>query len=412
MKEVNATSSKDRAAGPAMLLVAPHLVHPARNGSDISLERMARYLSQHAEHTDLIGCDSLRRYERGKLVADTPFANRLRSKPVAGIRTLLFQSHYFREKFNTPAFTAVVHRQLAVENYGTVLASYLTTVPLLPPLRACQRLLVWTHNDEFKWFQDLAAKTPSRLGRAVACQSLGWLKRELPGLARRATLVHVTEDDRAGFERVLPGHASMVVAVGTDLDTSPHWPDRKPDDPVVLSFVSSLAVQMAGDALRHFRDRLEPVLRERFGPQLQVRVVGSGPSSTIRKLCAEASWALHADVSDEELARLLAESTFTMLPFPYTNGIKLKLVRSLGSGVPFLSTRVCQPPGFAVPTGCCFDDDPRGWGAAIDAWLARPDRRTAQEELLRLAQAYSWPAVVARMAEAIGRLSLAGTEPS
>lgn len=405
--QYNTISSERENCGRPTLVIAPHLVHPARMGSDISLERVARYLSLQAKHTDLISCDSVRRYEQGELVAETPLTNRLRSKPAAGIRTLLFRGHYFREKFNTPAIVAIVRKQLAAQSYGTVLASYLTTAPMLPRAQAGQRLLVWTHNDEFKWFRDLATTAPSWLGRLVARQSLYWLQRELPNLARHATLVHVTDDDRAGFDRELPGHANLVVAVGTDIDVAPNWPERKLDDPVVLSFVSSLAVQMAGDALRHFRSEIEPSLRRRFGFKLQVRVVGSSPSPAIQKLCAEGGWVLHSNVSDDDLARLLRESTFTILPFPYTNGIKLKLIRSLGSGVPFLSTRVCQPPGFVVPPGCCFDDDPQGWCTAIDALLERSDRRAMQQELLAIAQSYSWPAVVGRMAKAIERLPVA-----
>ena len=384
-----------------VLVVAPHLCFPERNGADILVERTSRFLSQHAGFVDLIGCRAVRRYRAAVIVDERPVPNRLRPQWLAGIRCLARRSHYLLERFNTPVIERVIRQQWDREDYGIVLASYLVTLPMLPPLTAAQRLFVWTHNDEFKWFEDLRRFSRNPLRKAVASQSLRWLHHATPRLAEGATLLHVSEEDRRGFDRMIPGHRNLVVPVGTDMASSPRWQEVAAGGPVVLTFMGSLSVQMAGDALQHFHEHYEPALREAFGSRLSIRVVGSQPTRIVKKLCRVLDWKLHADVTDDALSALLSESTFTILPFPYATGVKLKLMRSLGNGIPFLATSVTKSPGFKVPPGCCFADEPAEWVASIQQWLASPDKPALRRELLAVAESYSWPTVVKHIATAI-----------
>lgn len=192
--------------------------------------------------------------------------------------------------------------------------------------------------------------------RRVALNSYSWLRDNLNRLARGATLLHVSESDRAGYARIVPGHDSIIVAIGTDLDEAPEWPAAAPDDRVILSFVGALSVRMAADALQHFQTAFLPQLQRALGEKFVVRMVGSAPSLAVQKLARQPGWELYADVTDEQLARLPRESTFTLLPFPYATGVKLKLVRSLGSGVPHLSTLAAGRPDMPVPSCCCCSD--------------------------------------------------------
>lgn len=379
----------------AWLFVAPHLLHPARNGADISIERYARFVSLHCDFVDLVGCNSVRRYRGAEIESERTFPNRLRPRSLAGVRTLLLRSHYLKERFNTRAVAAVVSSQLSAEEYGLVLASFISTVPLIKESGSAPRLFVWTHNDELKWFSDLSKTSPSWPGRAVAEQSMRWLKRATPAIAQRAKLLHVSELDRDGFDQIVQGHSNMVVPIGTDIDPIVSPSADSTNGEVVLTFVGSLGVRMATDALQHFRRHFEDALRKAFNSRLLIRIVGSTPTKAVVDLCVSSGWKLHADVGDSELARLIQESTFTFLPFSYSNGVKLKLVRSLGSGVPFLATNVTRPDGFETPPGCCFSDDPGTWVSTVQQWLARGDTQAVRHELRdNTAARHSWPAAV------------------
>jgi len=389
-----------------VLVVAPQLFLPARNGADISLEKVARHLSSHAKFVDLIGSHTIRRYRNAEVESDLPFSNQLHGKTSAGLRTVIFRTHYYHERFNNKRIRRVVREQMPKERYGIVLASYLTTLSLLPPALAGQRYFVWTHNDEFKWFEDLKNSSRSLLGK-MACQlSLKWLRRELPRLATEAVFVHVTETDWSGFERVVPGHRHLIVSVGTDIDPPAVANHMSKSDKVVVSFIGTLGVRMALDALQYFHRVFESSLRDAFGENLVLQVIGSNPAQAVRDLCEKHGWNLYANVSETELSQRLSQSTFTMLPFEYATGIKLKLIRSLGGGVPFLSTLASQPPNFLAPPGCCFSNNPHDWVAAIQRWREQPDVNLARKQLLAIADGFSWPVVVSKMANSIQELPL------
>ena len=384
-----------------VLVVAPHLCFPARNGSDIYQERVARHLSSHAEYVDLVACQVVRRYRNLEIETETHFDNQMRSKTAAALRTLFFRSHYYAERFNTAAVVAAVRNQTGSTDYATIIASYLTTLATLPAPGQGQSRLVCTHNDEFKWFEDIIRTAGNPLTRQVASFSLKWLKRKVPALVKSAVMVHVSTADWQGFDQVAPGHRHLVVSLGTDIDSLPQWPTDGGSEKIKLTFMATLGVKMATDALQHFRESFEPKLRAAFGANLEIRVVGSKPAPSVIELCRLAGWQLFPDVAEPDFVRLLHESTFTLLPFPYSTGIKLKLIRSLGGGIPFLSTTASRPPHFPVLPGCCFSDDVADWVAAIKTWQESRGHAEARREMLAVAQAYSWPAVVAKLAENI-----------
>jgi len=383
----------------SILVVAPHLMLPTHMGHDIYIEKIARHLSCHSRFVDLVCCQAIRRYRNGEIESEVLYSNQMRGKIFACIRTLFLRTHYLHERIITPSVLRVIQNQVEKEAYGIVLASYLVTLVCL--LNSGKKFAVFTHNDEFKMYMDIAQQSANPLVHLVAKQSLGWLRREISRLAQVSVFLHISSNDRDGYERALPGHKCLITGVGTDLDESPQWGSAPLDAPVILSFVGSLGVQMAVDALNNFYIHFYPQLHSAFGPRLKVRIVGSQPGTAIQKLCQTAGWELHKDVSDFVLSQLLCESTFTILPFSYSNGVKLKLLRSLGSGTPFLSTTVSRPPNFATPLGCCFSDNVEDWTAAIRFWLSQPDRFAMRQRLYDQAKANSWPRIVDRLANAL-----------
>ena len=80
--------------------------------------------------------------------------------------------------------------------------------------------------------------------------------------------------------------------------------------------------------LDYFAKQYAPALRERFGDALSVNVVGSSPSRQVQALCEQQGWALHPDVTEEEMDRHFRSATFSLLPFAYATGAKLKLLKS------------------------------------------------------------------------------------
>jgi glycosyltransferase involved in cell wall biosynthesis len=383
--------------GESLLILAPHLQLPARNGADVTLVELAPALSAYFPDVLLVGSSEVVRYAAGSETDRVTYTNRLRQKHVAGVRTLLRGSHYFLERFVTAAFRREAQRHLANPAFKTVLHSYITTAAVAEPAEPERRHLVWTHNDEFKWFGDLARKSRSPVTGAVVSASQRWLRRFLNRNDEHLTLLHVTAQDREGWADHVPTHTGHVVPIGVEIASRPA-PELHPDVVAHLLFVGSLGVQMNQDALDYFAARFWPVISERLGPRASVTIAGSRPSLHIRQLAVRLGWSLRPDVSDEELDDLFASATFSLSPFSYATGAKLKLLKSLSYGVPVLATSAVQAQADLVGPPSLLSDEPNEWADHIESVLAQGIDRHTRQRLVAKAEEHSWTASAALIA--------------
>lgn len=381
------------------LLLAPHLTWPARNGADLTHDALAESLSRRFPYVDVVGTNEIVRYRGGEVEERTGFQNRLRSRHAAALRTLLRASHFYAERFNTPAFSEQARRHLARPEYGVVLHSFVTTASLADLPDATRRHLAWTHNDEFAWFHDQAAAS-GFLARLVALFSARWLRRFIARHHADLTLLHVTEEDERGWQKHAPQQQSRVVPIGARV-RGHAAPPLPPGAPMRLLFVGSLSVRMNLDALAHFADRYAPTLQARFGDALAVDVVGSDPLPDVVALCERQGWCLHPNVSDDALDALLARATATILPFAYSTGAKLKLLTSLAAGVPILGTSSVEAQQTLVQDPSLLSDDPSAWADRIaEIQNAGIDAET-RARLRSIAVEHSWDASAARIVSLI-----------
>ena len=393
------------ALGPCLIL-APHLMYPTRTGANILVDRMACALSAFTPYVDVIASDRIVRYRDGREVACRSFENRHRSKRAAALRVLARRSHFYIEKFTTPAFRREALALLRDPAYRTVISSYITTARLVaetPDLPAGRRHLIFTHNDEFKWFQDLRRTTANPLGKLAASFSERWLHGFFRRFARDFLFVHVTEEDREGFARYYPDHPSLIVPIGVELPPAPAAPLPPNAERLRLLFVGSLGVKMNRDALIHFARKYLPPLRARFGDTFEVIVAGSTPVPAVRVLCEEHGWRLHADVSDDALRRLYEQATFALLPFPYATGAKLKLLGALAHGVPFLATEAVRSQAEACVYPSLIDSDPAAWIDRIEAVRSAGISTEERTALRAVAERHSWHASARTLIEALQR---------
>ncbi|MDP2690263.1 MAG: glycosyltransferase [Deltaproteobacteria bacterium] len=388
------------------LVVAPHLEYPTRNGGDILIDRRWAGFSIHVPYVDIVGKRTVTRYRGGSLDGRTDFDNEWGSKRRAAATAVLKRSHYLLEKYLTPGFRAEARKRLLDGAYSTVVFSLISTaslrasVPEFPGRLYC----VETQNDELKWFSDLKGASGNPLARLAAHFSGRWLESFLKTHEDAFLYIHVSGADRDGYGRIIPGHKSIVAPVGVDMDGGV-MPCRDDAGKVRLIFAGSLGVKMNLDALNVFRKEFYPPLKAALGTGLAVLVVGSRPSAAVVSLCAEHGWELHPDVSDEEMARLYASSAFSILPFHYVTGGKLKLLKTLASGVPFLSTIEMRDQVDELVYPCHFSNDPGEWVKRVLEIKERGISPEAREALVGYARRYSWPVIVSGLISRLENLS-------
>jgi hypothetical protein len=331
----------------------------------------------------------------------------MRPKQTAALMTLARRSHFYLEKFVTPAFTHRASEQIRSTSYGSILYSYLTTTRVtdgFDSTRLPEARLIWTHNDEFKWFRDLAGSASSLLGRQVARTSERWLHDFFGSHLHDYTLLHVTEADRDGYLRLYPEHKSIIVPIGVDIPVETSKPIPPGSSRVRLTFVGSLGVRMNLDALNHFANRFYPPLHDSLGLDLEVVVAGSAPSQEVLSLCRRLGWSVQADLSETELAAIIDDSTFTILPFDYATGAKLKLLKTLAHGVPFLATERVSAQSEHCVDPSLISEDPSEWLRRIRLVLHDGIDHEVRSRLQTIARNNSWEASTLHLVESLGSL--------
>ncbi len=391
-------------SGPCLVL-APHLDYPVRNGADITVDRMWPAFSRFVPLVDIVGKNTIRRYVDGVLVDDAFYDNRHIGRSVAGLRCLMNRSHYLLEKNLTSEFRAAAHEHLAKPEYRTIIMSYISTAAVLGAGRFDGRLLcVETHNDELELFNHLAAASRSPLTKMVVSTSVAWLTSLLSSNeARNLLFLHVCEADRRGYLKIAPDHMSRIMPIGVDehLADINQYPAHTIIEAIHLMFVGSLSVKQNLDALRWFGTRFYPLLRRSIGESLEVSVVGSNPTREVITLCQSFGWTLRHDVSDRELANLYRSSTFSLLPFPYTSGVKLKLLETLAAGIPCLSSKVVADEIGSLPYPCLVSDSPLEWVDHVQHVRRAGIRRDERLSLAEYTRDRSWDSVAATLFRAL-----------
>ncbi len=375
------------------LVLAPHLVYPTRSGSNIAIHNRWSSFSRFVPHVDIIGLDTIKRYEDAELTDSVSYSNSARSQNAAALRTLLLQSQYQREKFVTKEFRAKAVEYLANPAYGCVVGSYLNTVPLLvhDPHGSVRPHLVETHNDDFKWYRTLMESASNPLAKLAAWLSERWTVSVFQEHQDQLLLSHVTETDRVGYSAIAPNHRSIITPIGVAIPIEAPQA-QPPNAPVRLLFVGSLGVLMNFDALKNFGERYFPALKGKFGDSLIVDVLGNSPSESIKKMCEEKGWNLHPNAADEVLSDLLRRASFTLLPFAYATGAKLKLLESIAHGVPFLGTSHVMAQLKSIPPSCLLANDADAWVTHVKAIQKNGQSIEERMALVEIAKEHSWEA--------------------
>lgn len=318
---------------PAIIVFAPHLDYPTRNGADIYVDRIACHLSKYQGRVLVLGKRTLTEYVRGSEESQVAFANKARPKLVAALRTILFRSHYLYEKFITPAFTRKSEELMKKFPASACFYSFIFTSRLD---RSNERSFILTHNDEVAYYRHQRDHSRHPARKLVSAISIKTAKKNIKAIPGRSILVHINEADQKGYEEFIPNERNLVLPAGVDeypFIAPPAWDGR-----FRLVFCGSLSVRMNLDALQYFSDEFFPPLQVSFKNRLEIHVAGSSPAKAVVDLCRENGWTIYPNIPDDKLRNLYSRAAFGILPFPYTTGAKIKLLNFLAAGLPVLAT--------------------------------------------------------------------------
>lgn len=378
-----------------ILVLAPHLEYPLRNGADILIDRRWAAYSKYVNSVDILGSGMIISYRNGRQFSVQYFTNRRRSKIIAAFFTLAKRTHYLVEKFITPDFKNLASIYINKPHYDVIVSSYIGTASVIEKidLKNC-RYFIETHNDELQWFFNIRLFSRNPIVKLIAKISENWLNSYISKIKNKFIFICVSIADSRAYEARFPSLKACVAPIGCDPigKTSGKLKAINLSRPIKLIFVGSLNVKMNFDALLNFSLKFYPAIQRSFSTSqsVKVRVVGSRPTKKVRQLCNQMNWELYADISDDQLTIQYDWADFSILPFSYSSGGKLKLLKSLSHAAPFLSTTVAAEDFHEVSPICLISDAPSDWAnhiLKIHKYGITPHQRS---ELLAFASRFSW----------------------
>lgn len=375
-----------------LLILAPHLNLPLRNGADVYIWNKWQGADPFEWDVTLIAADgtyALTQSGAWRPIDAAPDATG-RSRWAALLAMIIQGVDYLSAKFNTPAYLSQCRRQV-LSDFDLVVCSFPSTYRLAVDLGIdARRLILETHNFDPKLYLDRALELRG-VKRLMAALSAARSHALLKLMPKDMPLVALGPADslffRAmGFTRVIQGKLGFE---------SRGVRQRFPGGTQArLLFVGSLSTVMNETVVREFVSHCLADLRRHVSRSLLFSVAGSRPSRKLSQFLREHGVALHENPSDDELASLLQNSHATVLPFTNSNGLKLKFGMSASHGVPILSF-IEAPDGLDRIPGILVSRSMSDWADWLNALVAHPQLEEEYSVLLQDAAArQGWHSIV------------------
>ncbi|HEX4367906.1 MAG TPA: glycosyltransferase [Rhodopila sp.] len=182
---------------------------------------------------------------------------------------------------------------------------------------------------------------------------------------RQADLSLYPSEEEAQIASALQPDAKIGSVVPYCFDTFAERRSAPPRHDIV--FVAGFAHSPNEDAAQWFVSEILPLIQAAV-PGVHLSIVGSNPTARVRSL-ASATVAIHANVSETELAAAYERARIAGVPLRCGAGVKLKVVEALRAGLPLVTTQVGAQglPGLSQVVAVA--DDAEAFAAAAVALL-------------------------------------------
>lgn len=370
-----------------VLALAPTTTNPPMIGDAKRAHRIARALLRSGISTVYVGKNFV--FRSGETVESSNQHFHL-GRNLYGLKALLKGGHYNEQKHCTRRWLNYVRPFLEDEQFNLLYCHFVFTVPTILELVRGRPMVVDTHNSEWQWYGSFATSTRNPLIRRVCKTSSRRASAIVEHLPSNVIMAHVSESDLNAYRERRPDLTHIVAPNGGDIECRVVHPDYTASRKRLL-FFASLHGKMSYDALKHFQDRFWSELKD----VSEVVVAGANPSRGVLRLCSNNGWTLQANLTEQQVTHIFEEAHFSILPFAYGAGSKLKFFDACARGVPVLSTIAGACGQASTPKFVTISDDPTVWRQEIQGrksldadWI---------DQVHTFGQEFSWEAIVARL---------------
>ena len=384
-----------------LLTIAPATSQPPMIGDAKRIYRLARGMLSNGIDNVYVGKNFV---YRGDGDVEQPVEQQYREWPrnVVGLLAVLKRGHYNEVKHCTRRWLKFVTPYLLDTRYNAIYCHFVFTWPLIAHLIGDRPLVVDTHNSEWQWYESFGNSSRSPIVRKLCASSAARASVIVSQLPAGTIMAHVSEQDAQAYRDRRPDLEHVIVPNGGDPQPRLHRPDYSSGRKRLL-FFASLHGKMSLDALTHFAKTFWPSLSD----VCDMCVAGANPSPQIAALCEQFGWHLKKNLSEEAVDEVFNAAHFSVMPFSYGAGSKLKFFDACARGVPVLSTVAGACGQEDLPTFVHVSEDPRQWREVLLQTKELP--ADWQQQVHRFGERFSWGAIARAVIPAIERRRGSGT---
>ena len=380
-----------------IILVAPHLEYPPKfTDCRYIIHRYTKIPKIKIVY--VLGKHNVLTFKNGKLIDNYIYCKKKihNNKFVAAFNSLIFEKNYLAEKwYISKNFFCEYKYILKKFKPKTVVFSYLYPLIIFKKNNLLSNkinIVCERHNDDVNWFSSLKYrdtfylnyfKSPAKLlnflyakiFNIICDNSIKWIKNNVKNLDPEIKHIFISKIDKINASKYMDTTKSTVIHPSHDLIQNKceiRYPEKILKNKIKscnLLFIGSLSVKMNYDALLFFSKKFYPNIKSHFKKNISVTIVGSSPTTNIIDICSTNNWKLIPNATNNKLNFYYKNSHFSLLPFRYTNGFKIKYIESLVNGLPLLATKnINYLPGNKIPFSI-FSDSVDDWIFNIDQLL-------------------------------------------
>ncbi len=309
---------------------------------------------------------------------------------LTGVLAWLKRGHYNEVKHCTSKWKTFVAPFLSDRSYQAIYCHFLFTYPLLANEFRDRVFVIDTHNSEWGWYRAFRESSKNPLIKQVCDFSMRRASEIMTMLPPSTIMAHVSQPDCDEYVKIRPDITHVVIPNGGDIQIRQSIPDYTAKVKNLL-FFGSLHGKMSFDALHHFEETFWPTLK----PYAKVIVAGANPSTAIENMAARNGWEIRRNLSEAEVDAVFNETHYSIMPFTYGAGSKLKFFDACARGVPILTTvsGACGQDG--VPDFVTVSNEPSKWKDVICQRTAMESNW--QQEVNRFGETFTWKSISARI---------------
>jgi polysaccharide biosynthesis protein PslH len=313
------------------------------------------------------------------------------------LRGRAFQHSMFRE----PSAVRAAHDWIGEGRFDAIVAVGLYTVPYVPREHLARTLLDSQNVDTERIATMARALWPRPRGIVARAQQRPVQRHEERVAAQVGGVLAVSEREARWFERVAPGHVTLVA---NGVDGRRIVARTEPAVPGQVLFVGSMDYGANVDAARELLRDIAPRLTH---PGARIALVGADPPAELRAAAAAAPLPVEVTGRVPDIAEWWRSSRVLAVPLRIGGGTRLKILEAMAHGLPVVTTSLgCE--GLHVEHGrdLVVADDPAGFARWIDRLLDDDELagRLAAQGRATVLERYDWSAIGDCLQEALQKL--------